>query len=480
MAYVDPLAGYYNLQGTNYGNTGPQAYDIYGQNAQRQKPQGPLSFQDAVLNGLATPNAPPGPSPAGVASRPNDFNLGGVSPAAGVSSTGPSFAQTNPVTPAAAPYTGPAPAVDTRQSRYGAGFSNNDPTTWNPPKQSKRLATPEELATLTPEQRKQYDIALNDPLATDPLKFAKTDLDALGRRDYQDKMQGGSVWETMLGPPPKGYVYNANGGLMKESGWDKFDDVMTATTIGGLTGGLSTGPLAAATIGGAVANAVTGENVPRDAMGNPFVDGRGAVTPGPTGGVPATNTAAATTTDAAATPAGGITLPADVDTNGYAKPGYAVAGSPQAPPGWDQAKWANTAHQSPKYAVGRIMSQYPQTTEGLKQAMPEIIKAYPGAVQTGEDTIKIPGVGEIDVVKAGGGFWWGPETDANGNPIAKSGGGDGGDSAANLAAGYNIGGDAADSSTISKLIAQLGKIGGVRGKGGVISARDAVLNNLRV
>jgi len=420
------------------------AYDYYGQGSQ---PSQETLRRDAILRGLAPPGARP------------DFNLGPVSPTA------------PPATPAlpapAAPGTAPAPVTNTPGSFSSPGSNkavngvvpSADPANWG-------------------STQPVYG-------APDP----KIDYDKLGNRDYLNKQEGGSFWSDQLGPAPHGYVYNANGGLMKEPGWNKFDDVMTATTIGGLTGGLSTGPLAAATIGGAVVDAATSANVPRDAMGNPFTDGRGAVDPNPTGGPagtsvmnqPATNTAAATgTTDAAATPAGGITLPADVDTNGYAKPGYAVAGSPQAPPGWDQAKWANTAHQSPKYAVGRILSQYPQTTEGLKQAMPEIIKAYPGAVQTGEDTIKIPGVGEIDVVKAGGGFWWGAETDAQGNPIAKSGGGDGGSGAANSAAGYNIGGDAADSSTISKLIAQLGKIGGVRGKGGVISARDAVLNNLRV
>jgi len=419
------------------------AYDYYGQGQGSQSEE--TRKRDAMLRVL-------GPNGA-----KTDFNLGGATPA------------TTPAPPAGAvPSTAPAPVVNTTGSFSSPGSNkavngvvpSADPANWG-------------------STQPVYG-------APDP----KIDYDKLGNRDYLDNTPGGSFWSDQLGPPPQGYVYNANGGLMKKPGWDKFDDVATAATIAGVSGGTLAAGVAPA-VGGAIVNAATTADVPRDQMGNPFTDGRGAVDPNPAGGpagtstmnAPATNTAAATgTTDAAATPAaGGITLPAEIDTNGFAKPGYAVAGSPQAPPGWDQAKWANTAHQSPKYAVGRIMSQYPQTTEGLKQAMPEIIKAYPGATQTGEDTIKIPGVGEIDVVKAGGGFWWGAETDANGNPIPKSGAGDGGgDSAANLAAGYNIGGNAADSSTIAKIIERLGGLGGVKGKGGVISARDAVLNKLRV
>ncbi len=85
---------------------------------------------------------------------------------------------------------------------------------------------------------------------------------------------------------------------------------------------------------------------------------------------------------------------------------------PACPPGWDAAKWNNLTHTTPKYTVGRILSYYPPTPDGLTQAMPEIQKAYPGTTRLGDDKIDIPEVGVVDVglsfsIGGGVGWWWG-------------------------------------------------------------------------
>lgn len=74
-------------------------------------------------------------------------------------------------------------------------------------------------------------------------------------------------------------------------------------------------------------------------------------------------------------------------------------------PGWDQTKWSNPAHRTPKYVVGRIVSCYPHTPSGLRAALPRIQQAYPGTTikEPGKgDVIIMPGLGMIDVVQAAG------------------------------------------------------------------------------
>jgi hypothetical protein len=83
-------------------------------------------------------------------------------------------------------------------------------------------------------------------------------------------------------------------------------------------------------------------------------------------------------------------------------------------PGWDPAKWADEKHVTPKYLVGRILSNYPPTPQGLKDALAEIQKALPGTTIVGDDKLDIPDVGKVDVglaFKKGGGvgWWWGPQ-----------------------------------------------------------------------
>lgn len=82
--------------------------------------------------------------------------------------------------------------------------------------------------------------------------------------------------------------------------------------------------------------------------------------------------------------------------------------------GFDADKWNDTGHTTPKYTVGRILANYPPTPDGLKAALPEILKAIPGVTLEGLDTLNIPGAGVIDVglgFSAGGnvGWWWGPK-----------------------------------------------------------------------
>lgn len=112
------------------------------------------------------------------------------------------------------------------------------------------------------------------------------------------------------------------------------------------------------------------------------------------------------------------------DTNGYATPGYVAPRGGQAPAGWDATKWNNASLQDPKYVVGGILNRFPRSAAGLQQAMQFIAQAYPGARQTGDDTVWIPGVGEIDVLTSpqnGSRWWWGVEKDANGNPVPQQG-----------------------------------------------------------
>lgn len=87
-------------------------------------------------------------------------------------------------------------------------------------------------------------------------------------------------------------------------------------------------------------------------------------------------------------------------------------------PGFDPAKLADLTHDTFKYKMGRIFQYYPNTPEGLRQALPEIQAIVPGAkiVGTKGDKLdfgdyvdpKAGRIGIIDViVRAGeGGTRW--------------------------------------------------------------------------
>lgn len=91
------------------------------------------------------------------------------------------------------------------------------------------------------------------------------------------------------------------------------------------------------------------------------------------------------------------------DTDGWGTPQYLGKAAGGAMAGWDQKNWDDQNMQTPKYVVGRILSNYTPSMDGLGQAMQEIQQAYPGATFDGKDKIEIPGLGTIDVlVNAGG------------------------------------------------------------------------------
>lgn len=97
-----------------------------------------------------------------------------------------------------------------------------------------------------------------------------------------------------------------------------------------------------------------------------------------------------------------------MNTDGYAAPSFIPKAAGGAMAGWDAGKWGNESHQTPKYGVGRILSNYAPTVQGLSQAITEIQRAYPGATFNGKDKLTIPGVGTIDVLQGasqGGKAW---------------------------------------------------------------------------
>jgi len=100
------------------------------------------------------------------------------------------------------------------------------------------------------------------------------------------------------------------------------------------------------------------------------------------------------------------------DTNGYATPGYTATNFGNAPSGWDQTKWTDPNHQSPKYVVGRILYSVGDLKDpaNRERAIQQIQQAYPGTTFNGKDRINVPGIGEVDIftgASAGiyGGAW---------------------------------------------------------------------------
>lgn len=81
------------------------------------------------------------------------------------------------------------------------------------------------------------------------------------------------------------------------------------------------------------------------------------------------------------------------DTDGYNKPQYVPESYGNAPPGWDQTKWSDPNHQSPKYAVGRILVANGDLRDpnNRTKAIEDIKKAYPGTQFNGKDKISIDG-----------------------------------------------------------------------------------------
>ena len=142
--------------------------------------------------------------------------------------------------------------------------------------------------------------------------------------------------------------------------------------------------------------------------------------------LPLPGTAGGAALPGAAAPAAS-TLPANIDTDNYARPQYTVASRGPAPPGYNQEKWNDPSHQTPKYVVGRILQQFAPRTENVDAAVAEIAKAYPGATRVGSGDVKIPGVGIMDILVGAdvGGKRW--HSGGSGGGGAKgAGGGKGG------------------------------------------------------
>ena len=171
-------------------------------------------------------------------------------------------------------------------------------------------------------------------------------------------------------------------------------------------------------------------------------------------------------------------LPANIDTDKYARPQYTVAARGSAPPGFNQEKWANPLHQTPKYVVGRILQQFPPRTENVPAAVAEIQKAYPGARQVGNGKVSIPGVGTMDILigaNVGGKRWHagsaGPKK--GGGAAAAEGGGGGG--AGQLVPGLQA--DITGGNTLAEIIKQIQGISG--GGSSLTQNRNALINALR-
>lgn len=86
------------------------------------------------------------------------------------------------------------------------------------------------------------------------------------------------------------------------------------------------------------------------------------------------------------------TLPnSNANTDGYPTPGYMPEHFSGPILGWDATKWNDPNHQTPKYVIGKIISQYAPSPEGISKALSEIQKAYPGAQFNGKDKISLDG-----------------------------------------------------------------------------------------
>jgi hypothetical protein len=70
--------------------------------------------------------------------------------------------------------------------------------------------------------------------------------------------------------------------------------------------------------------------------------------------------------------------------------------------GFDPNKLANLSHDTFKYKLGRILQYYPNTPDGLQQAMPEIQQAFPDAKLVSKDKVDFGALGVIDLIQSAG------------------------------------------------------------------------------
>lgn len=170
----------------------------------------------------------------------------------------------------------------------------------------------------------------------------------------------------------------------------------------------------------------TNIGMPSSQVGQPSDMVRDAASRGITGGVPSG-------------PAGQIMPQSDPTRGANAPPSTpgALGQYSGSLEGFDSGK-LNSAHDSPKYQIARILSKYPPTPEGLQQAMPEIqASGLADSVSlVGNDKLqfggqmdpRFEGLNTFDVLRgadAGGMGWqWAPEGGgANADPSMGGGGG---------------------------------------------------------
>jgi hypothetical protein len=196
-------------------------------------------------------------------------------------------------------------------------------------------------------------------------------------------------------------------------------------------------------------------------------------TPGPPasvrpGGVPAASPVAAPVAAAPVAAAAPVRNP-NWNTDNYAAPLYTAARPSAVIPGFSREKWANPLHQTPKYVVGRIASQFAPKTENMDAVVAEIAKAYPGARRSGSGDVTIPGVGTFDILVGAdvGGKRW--HAGSPGGRGAKGGGGGGG--------GTGLWGGTADTSS-NQLAEIMAAIQELAGSGKPVTNRDALIASL--
>ena len=86
-------------------------------------------------------------------------------------------------------------------------------------------------------------------------------------------------------------------------------------------------------------------------------------------------------------------------------------------PGFDTGKLNNASHTTPKYVFARATQDIalgvdrPSRSAGLNQIVAYVReRGYPDAAVVGDDSIDFgDGFGSIDVLTAGGSWWWGPQ-----------------------------------------------------------------------
>lgn len=89
------------------------------------------------------------------------------------------------------------------------------------------------------------------------------------------------------------------------------------------------------------------------------------------------------------------------NTDGFATPGYTASSFGPVLSGWDATKWNDPNHQTPKYVVGRILTEVGdlKNPDNRAAAISKIQQAYPGAQFNGKDKVTIPGVGTVDIFR---------------------------------------------------------------------------------